>query len=241
MAPNDVANIAASQLLMVQAAQKLRDTVHESGQAPGPLAFAILELMENSAKLQQFDQMMAVAKQEAQSDEAKTWQDISLMTLKYCRQGLLEQQQRAVHNVCQLSEGGASLFPSSVPAVVKEEDPVLSKSEKTPSISEEKSGESPQAPPGIWMMRPPPGLEPPTGVQLPPGLAKPPPGFDVSETPKTEKPLPPWRRPKPVSTTEKEEEKPTVLSAQSTAVSSPVIADAHCSFINFDAYSSDED
>merc|ERR550514_1001615 len=97
------------QTIMAEAAEKLLEAVREVGSSPSPFAVALLELMEYSTKLQQFDDMLEDAKKEASSDEAKTWQQISLITLQYCRQGLVEKQQRAMRTVCDLAAQGATL------------------------------------------------------------------------------------------------------------------------------------
>merc|ERR1719213_1195544 len=200
----EVAQISSQQVL-AQAAQQLLDSVRENGAEPSPFAVALLELMEHSFKLQEYENMMTVANQEAKSDEAKTWQQVSLMTLQYCQKNLVEQQQRALLKVTQLVDQGESLF------LLKENTPTLPDDEpdeeKTRTLQDDSTKDTPTkrvppsmpppaapttnaqgpsepppaaptgntqgrappplTPPGVWITRPPPGLEAPPGLEPP--------------------------------------------------------------------------
>jgi len=201
MAPSGT---ASPQGLIAQAAEQLSLAISESGQGPNDFARALLDLMEVSAKVVEFDEMQAAASVEAKSDEAKQWQEISLLTLKYCRQSLIEQQQRSIKAVSDMAEQGASLYKNLEPTA---EAPTLAFC---------------ASPPGVWAARPPPGLCPPPGISGPPGLevctkarvqlAKGA-GEAPSDIPKLQSKsaaepkrtaLPPWRKEKKVSAKEQE-------------------------------------
>eukprot|EP00746_Dinoflagellata_sp_MGD_P165314 gnl/MRDRNA2_/MRDRNA2_94514_c0_seq1.p1 gnl/MRDRNA2_/MRDRNA2_94514_c0~~gnl/MRDRNA2_/MRDRNA2_94514_c0_seq1.p1 ORF type:complete len:228 (-),score=79.00 gnl/MRDRNA2_/MRDRNA2_94514_c0_seq1:131-814(-) len=194
MAPITEITEISSQQVLAQAAQKLLDAVSENDAEPSPFATALLELMEHSSKLHEYEQMMAVAQQEASSDEAKTWQQVSLMTLQYCHKGLVEQQQRTLQRVTDLVEKGDTLFQASSPALPDAQDTADQDDAKLvppstpppPPPTSAASGTMPAKPPGVWVTRPPPGLEAPPGLDAPPGLTK------LVEVEK--KPLAPWRK-----------------------------------------------
>jgi len=170
----EVAQISSQQVL-AQAAQQLLDAVRENGAEPSPFAEALLELMEHSSKLQEYEGMMSVANQEAKSDEAKTWQQVSLMTLQYCQKNLVEQQQRALQKVTQLLEQGESLLhiPEKSPEVPEHSDQDASENREPPSTppppapteTRKEKAATPLTPPGVWVTRPPPGLEAPPGLE----------------------------------------------------------------------------
>jgi len=191
----EVAQISSQQVL-AQAAQQLLDAVRENGAEPSPFAEALLELMEHSSKLQEYEGMMSVANQEAKSDEAKTWQQVSLMTLQYCQKNLVEQQQRALQKVTQLLEQGESLLhiPEKSPEVPEHSDQDASENREPPSTppppapteTRKEKAATPLTPPGVWVTRPPPGLE------APPGLEPSPPPTSMVEVKKA--PLAPWRK-----------------------------------------------
>merc|ERR1719335_744501 len=123
-----VAEVPPQQVL-AQAAQQLLDAVRQNdGAEPSPFALALLDLMEHSSKLHEYDEMVTVAQQTAESEEAKTWQQVSLMTLQYCQKGLIEQQQRTLQKVTELVEKGETLLhvqdtPPELPAAQAEEKP----------------------------------------------------------------------------------------------------------------------
>jgi len=227
MAPITEVVEVSSQQVLAQAAQKLLDSVRENGAEPSPFAVALLDLMEHSSKLQEYEQMMVLARQDAESEEAKTWQQVSLMTLEYCQKGLIEQQQRALQNVTQLLEKGETLFhvqersPVPVeeksPAPVEDVEAVERKPPSTapPPAPTPTAAGMPQKPPGVWVTRPPPGLEAPPGLETPPGLMK-----EVQN-----KPLAPWRKAAAEKKAKVQEEK---LAAEAVARLG----------INFDAFSS---
>jgi hypothetical protein len=188
MAPiAEVAEISSQQVL-AQAAQKLLDAVRDNEAEPSPFATALLELMEHSSKLQEYEQMMAAAQQEASSEEAKTWQQVSLMTLQYCHKGLIEQQQRTLERVTQLVDKGETLFHTSPPALPAAQDATAQEDvePEPPSMPPPPPSKMPEKPPGVWVTRPPPGLDAPPGLEAPPGLTK------MVEVEK--KPVAPWRK-----------------------------------------------
>lgn len=165
MAPQAQSN---SQQILLQAAKQLQDAVKETGSSAGPFAMALLEVIESSSKLQEFDEMAKSAQEnEAAGEEAQTWREISLMTLQYCRQGLVEQQRAASMKVCELAAQGASLCTKMEPALVAQPAKTTSP-EAFPQPPQPCQSQSqppapglgvPLTPPGVWAMRPPPGLD----------------------------------------------------------------------------------
>lgn len=184
---------SSSQELLAQAAQKLSTAITEAGVAPNDFAKNLLELLEVSTKIDQFDEMTATANAETITDEAQKWREISLMTMQHARKHLVEQQQRLIDQLRGASENGASLFKDA---------------SQSPEV---KPGKAVQPPPGLAT---PPGLPcpaapskktavnapqlstlPQRGLRPPPGLASagtanknttpvgPPPGF-ASQKPK---------------------------------------------------------
>lgn len=155
---------ASSQQLLGQAAEQLVQAVRATGQAPNDFAEALLDLVEVLAKVAEFDEMAAAASVEAASDEAKQWQEISLLTLTFCRQSLVEEQQRAIKKVCAFAEQGASLFKNLEVAA-----PTVEGSKVSPAAAVPEPAPCAR-PPGVWATKPPPGLAPPPGLSGPPGL-----------------------------------------------------------------------
>lgn len=220
--------------MLASAAQQLQESVKQVGTA-GPFALAMLEVIESTAKLQEFDEMAASAQNNsATGEEAQTWREISLMTLQYCRQGLVERQNAAVKQVCELAEQGASLFHVPVPAKLPAEatQPDETKPPQNPPASPKATLvqpppglDAPQAPPGVWAARPPPGLKQPTAdATESKSKVAPPPGFGSAKKPAQaakDTKLPPWRRMSPQKAPAKEEE---------SCWASPIAA-------NLDAYS----
>jgi len=153
MAPTSSAN--SDQLMLLKAVQKLSDTMGETGIAPNAFAKKILELMELTAKIQQFEELAALASDKASSDEVQKWQEISLMTLKHCSAQLLEERQRTLEELQNTAKDGGSLFkmPASLAAPVES---------------------AVKLPPGMDSVAAPPGLKPPPGLSAPPGLTAPP-------------------------------------------------------------------
>lgn len=173
----------SSKQLLAQAAQKLMEAVQGTGLAqPTPFAAALLELIECSAKLQEFDDMASEATTEqTKCEEAQAWQQIAQTTLKFARDGLLDQQQKALQNVTEMATQGASLHSQG--AVTAPED-----------------RKSPPAPPGVFLT-PPPGLAAPPGLEINYSGSKqkssvPPPGLETqaSKVGGEKEKLPPWRR-----------------------------------------------
>jgi len=202
--------------MLLNAVQKLSDTVKETGAAPNEFAKKLLELMELSAKIQQFDDVAALASQEAESDEARKWQEISMMTLKHCSAHLLEQRQRTLEELQTLAQNGGSLFkaPGSIAAPL--EDLAV------------------KLPPGLESFGVPPGLKPPPGLGAPPGLSMPP-GLGL-DAPKEKAPVAkkawsaanaPWNKKKSSPSSSPE-------ITQKLPVESPSFA-----VMNLDAYDSD--
>jgi len=160
--------MTTSQEFLVKAAQNLSAAVSEAGTAPNDFAKNLLELLEVSTKLNQFDEMASAADAETTSVEAQQWREISLMTMQHARTHLVEQQQRLIEGLRGLSESGASLY---------------------------KAGLSQEAKPNQMAVKPPPGLAAPPGLSVPlkpskvtnrksappPGL-KPPPGLASAGT-----------------------------------------------------------
>lgn len=181
----------SSQQILAQAAQKLMEAVQETGLSqPTPFAAAMLELIESSAKLQEFDDMAVEAEnQKTSCEEAQTWQQIAQTTLKFAREGLLDRQQQALQKVTGMAAQGNSLYS---PGVGTTSDETTAPAVRT----------TPSSPPGIFVA-PPPGLAAPPGLELNNSGAKqtsaPPPGLEAPTTKaggEKEK-LPPWRRNKP--------------------------------------------
>lgn len=257
----EVAQISSSQhsntQVLAQAAERLLDAVNENGSEPSPFAVALLDLMEYTSRLQEYEQMMSVAKQEATSEEAKTWQQVSLMTLQYCQKNLVDQQQRALLKVTQLVDQGESLF------LLKENTPMLPDDEpdeeKTPTLQDDSTKDTPTkrvppsmpppaaptinaqgpsepppaapigntqgrappplTPPGVWITRPPPGLEAPPGLE-------PPANPTMDETKK--ECVAPWRKAAAEKKAKQQEEKEARQVVSTLG-------------INFDAFSDEDD
>lgn len=242
MAPSTQSN---SQQLIAQAADQLAQAVREVGQSPNDFAKSLLDLMEVSAKVAEFDEMAAAASKEAESEEAKQWQEISMLTLKYCRQGLIDEQQRAIKQVCGLAEQGASLFHKGADAA--KEVPAAAAPEAAPCV---------RPPPGVWAKGPP-------GFSAPPGLAPPPPGLPAppgletctkasgkvpTEAARAGKPaaqpskassnLPPWRKSPKVGPAKEPAQEVAKETAKEAHAEPP--ASGGCA-LNLDAYSDGSD
>merc|ERR1719301_391950 len=192
----------SSQQILAQAAEKLSTAVQEAGAAPNDFAKNLLELLEVSTKINQFDEMASAANAETTSAEAKQWRDISLMTMQHARTHLVEQQQRLVEELRALSDSGASLYQApdtlAVPMAVKP-PPGLA---PPPGLSMpvEVTNRKPSSPPGL---KPPPGL-----ASAGTAPAATPPGFNTpanhklaTQMPKKEASVHPWRIGKKVDNT----------------------------------------
>eukprot|EP00746_Dinoflagellata_sp_MGD_P168261 gnl/MRDRNA2_/MRDRNA2_99567_c0_seq1.p1 gnl/MRDRNA2_/MRDRNA2_99567_c0~~gnl/MRDRNA2_/MRDRNA2_99567_c0_seq1.p1 ORF type:complete len:224 (-),score=77.18 gnl/MRDRNA2_/MRDRNA2_99567_c0_seq1:69-740(-) len=223
MAPTMAAN---RDQLLLNAVQKLATATTDTGRAPTEFSKKLLELMELSAKIQQFEEVAALASEHASSDEVQKWQEISLMTVKHCSAQLVEQQQKAVAELQELAKNGGSLFtePGSSAA--------LSKSAVKP-------------PPGLESVGAPPGLQAPKGIGAPPGLSAPPGlGLQASKAPVQEKVAMPKEQAPAVKKAWSAASAPwnqkKKASPQITAQKQPEMPDtaAPC-VMNLDAYDSD--
>jgi len=242
--------MVSSQQILVQAAEKLSAAVQEAGTAPNDFAKNLLELLEVSTKINQFDEMASDANAETTSAEAQQWREISLMTMQHARTHLVEQQQRLVEELRVLSDSGASLYKASeiqaVPMAVKP-PPGLAKEVKSDQMAV-------QPPPGLAT---PPGLSmstkvtnskppAPPGLKPPPGLASAgtapvaaPPGFNASanrkpaaQMPKKEASAHPWR-------VGKKGEKNKMSSSAESQMNKENTQSATLGLFNLDAYDSD--
>eukprot|EP00746_Dinoflagellata_sp_MGD_P160324 gnl/MRDRNA2_/MRDRNA2_87007_c0_seq1.p1 gnl/MRDRNA2_/MRDRNA2_87007_c0~~gnl/MRDRNA2_/MRDRNA2_87007_c0_seq1.p1 ORF type:complete len:280 (-),score=63.08 gnl/MRDRNA2_/MRDRNA2_87007_c0_seq1:193-909(-) len=238
MAPNTV---TSSQQLLVQAAEKLSTAVTAAGTAPNDFAKSLLELLEVSTKINEFDQMVAAANEETTSAEAQQWREISLMTMQHARTHLVEQQQRLVEELRTLSDSGASLYTTAgtnaIQTAVKP-PPGLEPQDK-PDQMAVKPPPGLAAPPGLPVPGEMPNCKAPSGLKPPPGLASagtahvvPPPGFNApanrkptAHTTKKQAPVHPWRINKDGSP----KSKPSQENTQSV----------NMGVINLDAYESD--
>lgn len=221
MAPA-VPGLPSEQLTLLSAAQKLSDAVSDAGVPPNEFAEKLLELMELTAKIQQFEEVAALASQQATSDEAQKWQEISLMTLKHCSAHLYEQRQKTLRELQTLGQNGATLFKA----------PVSSAAPLDLAVKPPPGLESPSAPPGFKALS---GLKVPPGIGAPPGLGVPPGlGFDtpVEEAPVVKKKWSaanaPWHKKKSSPSS----------SPMVTAHEQPAATPA-CAVMNLDAYDSD--
>jgi len=242
-----------SQQILVQAVEKLSTAVQEVGTAPNCFATKLLELLEVSTKISQFDELADAANAETTSAEAKQWRDISLMTMQHARTHLVEQQQRLVEELRALSDSGASLYQApdtlAVPMAVKPPP------ELAPEVKSDQMAVKP--PPGL---APPPGLSMPVevtnrkpssppGLKPPPGLASAgtapaatPPGFNTpanhklaTQMPKKEASVHPWRIGKKVDNTK-------ISSSPEAQINKENMQSASLGMnrmINLDAYDSD--
>merc|ERR1719194_312406 len=105
----------SSQELLAQAAQKLSSAITEAGTAPNDFTMSLMQLLEVSTKINEFDEMASTANAETTTDEAQKWREISLMTMQHARTHLVEQQQRLIEALRGLSESGASLYRDKAP------------------------------------------------------------------------------------------------------------------------------
>lgn len=257
MAPNTV---TSSQEFFIQAAQKLSTAVSETGTVPNDFAKNLLELLEVSTKINQFDEMASTANEETASAEAQQWREISLLTMQHARTHLLEQQRRLIEGLRELSEAGASLYKS--PDALPDQRAVKPLPGGDPEQKLDQMAVKPPpglaAPPGLSMSFEPTKVTkskpvPPSTLKPPPGLASagtapvtPPPGFNAlpnrkaPRAPKKEAAVHPWRMNK------KSDDKFTSLyearlskGSTDTATSSGTETTASSSMLNLDAYESD--
>jgi len=162
MAPAQV----SSHQLIAQATQKLADAMAGVSEPPNEFAKTLLELLEVSAKINQFEELNTLAADEAASEEAKKWRDISMMTTQFMMGQLTEQQKRLIAKLQDLSQSGASLVNApAIEVAMKPESKAAKPS--TPQVKAEPTAVKPQSGPS---MKPPPGLSAPPGLAPPPGL-----------------------------------------------------------------------
>jgi len=161
MAPAQV----TSQELIAQAVQKLSEATGGVSQPPTEFAASLLELLEVSAKISQFDEMNALSADEASSEEAQKWKEISMMTVKHCHAQLSEQQQRLIAKLHGLSQSGASLVKAPSIETAMKPEPKVPK----PVVPQAKAVKPPPKVSNSWA--PPPGLSAPPGLAPPPGLS----------------------------------------------------------------------
>lgn len=250
MAPAQV----SSQELIAQAVQKLSEATGGVSQPPTEFAASLLELLEVSAKMSQFDEMNALSADEASSEEAQKWKEISMMTVKHCHAQLSEQQQRLIAKLHGLSQSGASLVKApSIETAMKPEPKV-----PTPVVPQAKAVKPPPKVSNSWA--PPPGLSAPPGLAPPPGLSSAGTARKGSAAPEdveytSVKKQAPWNLKKqakaqaqaPVKQevedgwTVKKAAKPSPYKATPTKQAAPVAPATTASsvFLNFDAYDSD--
>jgi hypothetical protein len=184
-------------VLLAEAAQKLSSAITEVGAAPNEFAVSLLELLEVSTKINDFDEMASAANAETTTEEAQKWREISLMTMQHARTHLVEQQQKMIDQLHKFSESGASLFTSPVQS--SEAEPGVMAVKPPSEVKPAKMAVQP--PPGLAG---PPGLPTPSkqkagappGLKPPPGLASagtasiaPPPGFAHPKGKKPQKPV----------------------------------------------------
>lgn len=150
MAPT-VSAKSDDQNMLLNAVQKLSDTVKETGIVPNEFATKLLQLMELTAKIQQYEEVATLASEKASSHEAQKWQEISLMTLKHCSTHLLEERQKTLEEIQKMAQNGGSIFKVSESIAAPVESAV-------------------KPPPGLEVVRAPPGLKPPPGLSAPPDL-----------------------------------------------------------------------
>jgi len=234
--------------ILVQAAQKLSSAITEAGAAPNDFAKNLLELLEVSTKINQFDEMTSTASAETTTEEAQKWREISLMTMKHARTHLVEQQIRLIDQLRGASENGASLFkdalevkptevkpaptavkPSSGPAKAVQPPPGLAGPPGLPCPPQPKKekAESPKSPPGL---RPPPGL---ASAGTAPAV-NPPPGFAFQKGQKPKKQAAGYSSPKAPKKSQEANELSFFEARFGTKGTTAAPA-----AVNFDAYESD--
>lgn len=242
MAPAQV----SSQQLIAQATQKLADAMAGVSEPPNEFAKTLLELLEVSAKINQFEELNTLAADEAASEEAKKWRDISMMTTQFMMAQLSEQRQRLVEKLRHLSQSGASLV----------KDPTNEEAVKPEPKAEKPS--TPQVKAVPTAVKPPPGLSAPPGLAPPPGLASAGTGREGAALPEdveytSVKKQAPWNTKKQAAAKENKDADDgwTVKTGaprkanskkqvpQVAPAAAPAAAPATSVFLNFDAYDSD--
>jgi len=238
-----------AQEILAQASKKLNEAIKEVG-PPNDFAVLLQELLEVSAKVAQFDEMASAAGEEASSEEAQTWKEISMMTLLHCRTQLVDRQRTLVEQLQGLSADGASLSKTAAPlTLTTDEAKVLPEAKgvdgviglppglPTPpglaplSIPTNSDAPKKMSPPGQWG---PPGLNLPSGAT---GLG-PPPGFQPENLkPKAQKAKQGDSSPKSRRKTKQQVKQAAVSAAIECGILAPV--EPGPSMLNLDAYNSE--
>jgi len=117
--------VVSQQHMLAKATEALLDAVKATGEGPSEFALYLLELIEVSAKINELSDVKAAAKQTAVSNEAKKWQELSLLTLQFCADGLNEQQKKLARQVTDMAGKGASLSRSAATAIAGGPAPAL--------------------------------------------------------------------------------------------------------------------
>merc|ERR1719321_404695 len=144
------------------------------------------------------------------------------MTLNFCRDGMVDRQQKALQKVMEMASQGASLYTQGATP------PQEVQKATTASLTASKcqTGVS---------FKPPPGLAAPPGFAAPPGL-----GVQPGKAGAEKDKLPPWRRTKPKASRSYKE---ATLPSSPTGPPKDVDFFADQSFwgsqLNLDAYESD--
>lgn len=208
-----MAPTTSSQQFLAQAAQKLSSAIAEAGTtAPNEFAMNLVELLEVSTKINEFDEMASAANAETTSEEAQKWREISLMTMQHAKAHLVDQQQRLIEGLQGLTDSGASLYKAADAQQSSEKKPAPVVVQPPPGLSTEVKSDriAVQLPPGLAAPQkttksakpqPPPGLKPPPGLVSAGTASKvsAPPGFNAaqskpaSQKPKKEVAAHPWR------------------------------------------------
>lgn len=221
-----------AQEVLSRASKKLNDAIKEVG-SPNDFAILLQELLQVSTKIAQFDEMTSAAEEEASSEEAQTWKEISMMTLQHCRTQLVDRQRLLIEKLQGLSETGASLHTSPAPLTLTT-DAKTAQEVKVSQVGHPPGLVLPPAfaPSSESKAKTPPGLWAPPGLSLPSGTTKvaPPPGFQ----PEDQKP----RAEKPKKDTSPKAKKKTKQNGYNpmTAVAA---ANPGNSMLNLDTYDSD--
>lgn len=167
MAPSSTCGVVATaspQSMLAKATEALVEAVKATGEGPNEFALYLLELLEVSAKISELSDVKAAAKQTAVSSEAKKWQELSLLTLQFCADGLNEQQSKLVRNIGDMASKGASLSRSTATAISAGPSPAL------PSVLDMLASipimHDPE--PRSKARTPPPAMEPPPEPKLVP-------------------------------------------------------------------------
>lgn len=104
-----------SQQCYAEATAALSKALQEFGDGT-EFAASLRQLVEASAKLDEFDQLARKAGQDKPlGAEAQQWQDISMVAMQYCRESLAKQRTSALDQIIDLTSRGASLCQAPQP------------------------------------------------------------------------------------------------------------------------------